>query len=490
MIRNTVLLFVALLLACGTSGNGTGDDVVADTMDAGLEGADVPWSWPTCPEWATENQPLHEKTTFLDQLVRDQHLDDRLIRTLRLDDEGNVLSRDHQPSTGLWTAIYLASQAMRYAVTGDPDAVENARVAVKGLHDLTAVTGRPGLYGRAYQRPDFTYTHDAAGAQSWVASPAVGYEGWWFNDDVSKDTMDGIMFGYAVALEFLDDEDIRKDIAKDVLGFVEPFVAAGLQIIDHTGEVTEHGRLFYSAIDDFPGFNALLSMSWVRTAMDAGGDADLVHFYNDCLLRLGDWSDCPVLDQMDIGSYMDAFDEFLYMYRPDCKTSYDNIDMVFHAIYPLLRRETDPGVRKRLLDKLRVGIWVPDDVNEPPLHQSTHALYIFLYGALAQPPADDPIFRQAIQDSVCTLYRLERDRFDKTTVQGQQEIACYNRLGDPNAAEIIPLEERRYDNYVWRLDPHEIPHDNEGVPGLLYSPEDYLLAYWVGRYFGYVNEEM
>ncbi|NOZ01634.1 MAG: hypothetical protein GXP54_07065 [Deltaproteobacteria bacterium] len=463
--------------------------------DTSMIGDSQTWPWPTCPDWSGQAISLHEKTAWLDALVREKHLDDNLLRSLRVAPDGEVLSREHLPSTGLWTAMYLASQSLRYAVTRDEEAPTTA--AIKGLHDLTAVTGRPGLYGRAYQRPDFTYTYDAAGSPHWVESTAPGYEGWWYNDDVSKDTMDGIMFGYAMALEFLDDEGALKTVRQDVLGFARPFVEAGLQIIDHTGEVTEHGRLYYSAIDDFPGFNALLSMSWVRTAVDAGDDPYLTHFYRDCLLRLGDWSDCPALDAMDIGSYLDAFDDFLYVYRPECKTSYDNIDMVFQAIFPLLRREHDPGVRKRLLDKLRVGIWEPekaDDSDEPvkapAVSESTHALYVFMYGALVEPNPDDEVFRTAVNDSVCTLYRLERDRFDKTTIAGSQKAACINRMGDPNADHVIPLEERYYDNYVWRLDPYEIPKDHAGVPGLLHSPEDYLLAYWMGRYFGYVSEEM
>jgi len=490
---SALCMAAAVAVSCGSSGDGEIMDVndVTSADETSMDEGGGPVVWPKCAKWAEGAMPLFEKTVALDGMVRDMHIDDNLIRSLRLDDDGNVVSRDHLPSTGLWTAIYLASQSFRFAVTGEQEAADNAAVAVQGLHDLTLVTGRPGLYGRAYQRPDFEYSSDAAGANHWVESQAQGYEGWWFNDDVSKDTMDGIMFGYAVALEFLEDQSVKQMIRQDVLGFVEPFVEEGLRIIDHTGEVTEHGRLYYSAIDDFPGFNALLSMSWVKTAVEAGGDADLKHFYEDCLLRLGDWSDCPVLDAMDIGSYMDAFDEFLYMYRPDCKTSFDNIDMVFHAIYPLLRREENPEVRKRLMAKLHKGIWEPVEPGlAPPLYESTHALYIFLYGALAAPPQDDAVFRQAIEDSVCTLYRLEPMRFDKTIHKGTQEGVCINRMGRPNAAEVIPLEERFYDNYVWRLDPYEIPREHDAVKGLLNSPEDFLLAYWVGRYNGYVTEDM
>ena len=65
-----------------------------------------------------------------------------------------------------------------------------------------------------------------------------------------------------------------------------------------------------------------------------------------------------------------------------------------------------------------------------------------------------------------------------------------NRMGRPNAADIIPMEERYFDNYVWRLDPYEITEPHEGGVNLVHSPDDYLLAYWLGRYFGYITEEM
>jgi len=448
--------------------------------------------WPVCPEYAVSGPTLAEKTAYLDELVANRHLNDDLLRTVTLDpDSGEVVALHHLPSTGLWTAMYLASQSLRYAVTGNQQAVENARIASRGLHQLTAVTGIPGLYGRAYLRPDFVYGYDAANTDCWAPSPDPEYEGWWFNFDVSKDTMDGIMFGYSVALEHLEDEEIVQSVTRDVLDFVNYLVGNNLHILDYTGIVTEHGRINAAAMDDFPGFNAMLSASWIQTAISAGGGPELEHFYYDCLMRMGDYSDCPLLDKTDLGPYIDLMETTLSMYMPNCQTSYDNIDMVFQAIYPLLRRESEPDLLERLHALLEVGIWKPEDPGiAPAVHQSTHSLYIFMYGALASPTPDDPLFYKAVGDAVCSLYRLEQDRHDKTTVQGMQEVECINRLGDPNAAEIIPIEERYYDNYVWRLDPYEIPKDHTGTPNLVHSPEDYLLSYWMGRYFGYITEEM
>ena len=464
----------------------------AGPHDATTDAAE-PWPWSTCPEYETNGPSLAEKTAFLDNLVLKQHLlpTDGLLRTVTLDENGDFAAFHHLPSTGLWTAIYLASQSLRYAVTGNPEAQANAAIAVEGLHHLTAVTGVPGLYGRGYRRPDVVYSGEVAGSSSWTESTVPGYEGWWFNHDVSKDTMDGIMFGYSVALEHLDDEAILNTIRADAGAFVEHLVSNGLQIIDVSGVVTEHGRLYYSAMDDFPGFNAILAASWIRVVLSETEDPDLEHFYYDCLMRVGDNSDCPDIEVVDLGSYMDAIETMLSLYMDNCQTSFDHYDMIFHAVYPLLRRENNADLKQRLRKVLDVGIWQPADPSlDPPVHQSTHSLYIFMYGGLAKPPPTNSTFYSAVEDAVCTLYRLPQDRHQYAVPPGTQEGVCINRMGRPNAAEVIPVEEREYDNYIWRLDSYEIPVGMAEVPGLVHSPEDYLLAYWIGRYHGYISGEM
>jgi len=501
-VKTLISILTALLLFGCTAKTKDADVSTKDSLEpetaVDVSTKDLPGdqgtNWPGCPGWT--GMSLHEKARRLDELVRKQHLPDGLLRSVILDEKRDVKSLLHLPSTGLWTAIYLASQSFRWAVTGEKQALDNARTAVKGLHHLTMVTGRPGLYGRAYARQGFSYAQDVDGVPGWVKSQATGYDGWYFNSDVSKDTMDGIMFGYAVAMDLLKDETLLTQVRQDLLTFVNAFVDAGLRIIDYNGKVTEHGRLFYSALDDLPGFNALLTLSWVRSGVFAEssvGGYKLKDFYRHCLLREGDGSDCPKTDTIDLGSYLDVVERQLGVYRKYCKTSYDNIDMVFQAIYPLLRFETDPDVRKMLLAVLHDEIWDPPPeiaVGEPPVHRSTHSLYISMYGALASPSHNDPVFTRAMMDAVCTLYELPLDRSDRYVAAGTQKPACTNRMGLPNAADVIPLDQRYYDNYLWRLDPYEIPQEHQAVPGLVHSPEDFLLAYWMGRYFGLLDESM
>ncbi len=501
-MRYIVIFVIISLASCGRT-DGTSspaeDTIAPDTavdtaVDAALDTApDAPPgpTWSTCPEHVGD-LTLAEKAAYLDELLPMQHHIDGLLRTVTLDEDGEVVILHNLPSTGLWTAIYLASQSLRYAVTGDQAAQENAGRAAEGLHHLTAVTGVPGLYGRSYTRPGYDYPGDVSTSSAWHASDAAGYEGWYFNHDVSKDTMDGIMFGYAVALEHLDDPVILDTLRQDVAAFAKHLLDNGLQIVDWHGEVTEHGKMYHSAMDDFPGFNALLVTSWLRTALSESGDPALEHIYYDCLFRRGDRTDCPPFDPLDIGSYMESIETSLAMYLYDCQTSYDHFDMVFHAICPMLRREDDPDLAARLMDVLEYDTWIPSDPElDPPFRVSTHALYIFLYGGLSgKAPGDDPLLDSAVHEGVCTMRRMPHDRTDVDVPKGTQETHCLNRQGDPNAEEIIPVEERYYDNYIWRLDPYEIPPGHVAIPGLVHTGEDWLLAYWVGRYHGFIATGM
>lgn len=202
----------------------------------------------------------------------------------------------------------------------------------------------------------------------------------------------------------------------------------------------------------------------------------------------GDRAGCPEIDGLDFGSYMDAIEEFPGIYLPDCQTNFDHFDMVLQAIYPLIRRETDPSLAPRLRGVLDVGVWRPPDPDmAPPLYEAQLSLYTMMVGGLADATPDDPVFTTALDEAICVLRRLPQDRTDKTVAAGTQEAVCSNRHGHPNTDHVIPLEERHYDNFIWRLDPYEIPEAHAGTPGLVHSPEDYLLAYWLGRFHGYLS---
>ncbi|RLB58058.1 MAG: hypothetical protein DRI34_06050 [Deltaproteobacteria bacterium] len=449
----------------------------------GSSGPDSPW--PSCPEYTGS---LADKARQFDQLAADRHLSgDGLLRNLRLtEDLQAVEAFEHAENTILWSGIYLAAQALRYAVSGDEQAQQNARVVVDALRQLTEVTGTKGLYGRSFARPGINYDYDGSGTPWWTASPAPDYQGWWFRNDVSKDGYDGLMFGYAVALEHFDDESLLADIRQRLGEIGDHLLANGLCIVDSNGQVTEHGALFQSALDDFPGFNALLAASFIKTIAGATGESRFDDFYYGCLMRTRPGADCPDFELADLGPYIDNMEKNLFLFLPDCQQNYDNFDMAYQAIYPLLRREQDPELHRRLLGVLRDNMFHTDNPDFQSIAPLGNSFFTFVYAALSGAGPEDPLLSDAVHRAVCTLRRFPEHKYDRHIPAGTQEEVCRNRLDDPVAAEPIPLEEYHFDNYLWRLDFFEIQQERPENRRQVWSPEDYLLAYWLGRYHGII----
>jgi len=479
-----VLALVWLALAAGCSSR-------SEATDGGQDGGQE-YDWPSCEEVEAEPS-LAEKAAYFDQVAREQHLSgDGLLRNLTLtEDLQSIEKYHHVENTILWSGIYLGSQALRYAVTGDSRTLENAETVVAALRQLTNVTGVRGLYGRSFARPGVKYNYDGSGTVSWTDSTAAGYEGWSFRNDVSKDGYDGLIFGYALAMEHFEDPALLDDIRQLLAEIGEHLMQNGLNIIDTDGEVTEHGALYHSAWDDFPGFNALLASSFIKTIQTATADEELDDFYYACLMRMRDHVECPDIETTDLGAYIESMEGMLNLFLPNCKQNYDNFDMCYQAIYPLLRREKDEQLRERLLDVLRNNMFHTDDPDHQSIAPIGNSFFTFAYAALiGDGPDDDPVLADAVNEAVCTLKLFPAEKFERYIPAGVQDEVCRTRLDKPAAAEPIPLDVYAFDNYLWRLDFFEIQEERSENRRLIWSPEDYLLAYWLGRYHGLIGPDL
>ena len=298
-----LLAIVYIAGACAVAGCGGSDETPAAP------------AWPTC-ESVTMDGSLADKAAEYDRIAREWHLaGDGLLRNVYLTEDLDAVAQyQHVENTILWSGMYLASQAFRFAVTGDAEAVDNAKTVIKALRQLTEVTGSRGLYGRSMAKPGVIYNFDGTGTTSWTVSTAAGYEGWSFRNDVSKDGYDGLMFGYAAALEHFGDPWIVQEVSDLLAAIADHLVGNGLKLIDTDGEVTEHGRLYESAFDDFPGFNALLAASWVKVMADApGADSSLDDFYYGCMMDMRQ-ADCPDIGTRSMGPYIENMETALNLF--------------------------------------------------------------------------------------------------------------------------------------------------------------------------------
>jgi len=475
-------------------------DLVADMDRAEHIPADVPpeadasapvHPWPLCTA-ETSTPSLAQKAAGYDELARNLHLADGLLRTVTLKEAGGTEAQSyhHADNANYWTGLYLASQVFRHAATGETQALENALKAARGLHDLAAVTGKEGLLGRCYATPDGLYQNRGEGDPKWHDSTALGYEGWRFKGDVSKDGYSGVMFAYGVVAALAPPGELRDLVAQDALAVARHLMKEALTIIDVTGQMTEHGDLYASSPLGFPGFNAVLAAAFLKVAAVAADDQDVADYYYGCLMNRFPVEPCREKDKFYEDPYVDAMETMMGIYLENCQENFNNFLMSFLSIYSLTRLEEDDELLTRFRNLFAHGMWRPAGHPYPAADQK-NPLYAFLFGGGLGIEPDDASFAEAVDQAICNLKRFPASKADPDVAAGDPALeVCRSRGDHPRAANVFMVDERHRDNFVWRLDPFEIPQERTGSKTLVWTPEDYLLPYWLGRYHGFIDETM
>ncbi len=449
-------------------------------------------AWPQCPT-AEPGPSLAEKAAHYDDLARNLHVHDGLLRTVTLTEPGSGIaaSHHHSDNANYWTGLYLASQIFRYAATGEQEALENALATAEGLHHIQGVTGIDGLMARCYAAPDGLYSNKGEGDPKWFDSTAPGYEGWRFKGDVSKDGMSGVMFAYGVAAALGDVvPEVRDAVAPDAAAVAHNLIDNDLLVIDVTGERTEHGDLYAFTAGGFPGFNALLVSSFIKAAAELSGEQEIDDYYYGCLMGGFEVEPCRGRDGPVKAPYVELMDGMMGLYLENCQENFNNFLMAFLSMHTLIRLETDPELAAAFAEIYGGKMWTWPD-HDYPASEQMNPVYAFLYaGGVAASP-DDAVLATAVEEAVCNLKRFPASKASLETPAGDPDLeVCKSRGGHPRAATPFPVDERHIDNCVWRLDPYEIPKGSAAGDGtLVWSPEDYLLPYWAGRYFGYISPD-
>ncbi len=93
---------------------------------------------------------LHEKQNHFDERMQKLHINELgLFSSAELDEKGNVKRFLLDDDSALWTGMYVASEAMKYKVTGDAIALKNIKRSLKGIMFLMDVTNDPKNFARS-----------------------------------------------------------------------------------------------------------------------------------------------------------------------------------------------------------------------------------------------------------------------------------------------------------------------------------------------------
>lgn len=239
---------------------------------------------------------LEEKATHFTKLTEDRH--NRLggfIAPNSLKEPFNIDSYELgiSDNDGMYTSMYGAAQAFRYAVTGDKEAKELADrsfKACKWLVDITHESGFPArviipidyrepvneIYSREYNKrhqkvdpfwkdifPRFPLSED--GKYRWKC-------------DTSSDELAGHFFFYGIYYDLVAETEEEKAAVREVVGDItDHLVRNGFMLRDHDGKSTRWGNFspdYFNSVWgwDQRGLNSLVMLSFLNVASHVTGD--------------------------------------------------------------------------------------------------------------------------------------------------------------------------------------------------------------------------
>jgi hypothetical protein len=426
---------------------------------------------------------------------------------------------------GLWSALYLTSQAYRYAVTGEAEALDVIHLMLEGERQRFAITSVPGLLTRQLIPPGVDgiacpeahrfVPDEEKDDNQWVMVGADGclqvadastltlhstdrcgldeFAGWCWLDNASMDEYSGNLLALAAIIALVDDPTARAQAA-DLLSQVGHHLKDhDLEIYDWDGRRTEHGQLW-----PWPAgasFFAAQILGYVKAAIVATDDAELTEWYDTCLLQKDGPLDCwPDNDFIYKGSFADALtDVLIYFGGDDCKSNWNNFAMMMVYLHTLMLVEHDPFV----VEKAHVGLqklYDPDDATRP-LSEQKNAYYDFIWGAMkALGPASDGPALTEVESGVCMMKQFPASQHERAFTCPPETCplaasGCTDRFDEPMGDHARTPAERCVRNYLWWANPYKLDSCTENLR-VIEPPADFLLPYWMGRYHGFIPENL
>jgi hypothetical protein len=526
-------------------------EVITGAETAGeVEGPDAVAGpeWGTCPsEPLATAETLAEKAAFYDDIAARLHIhpDLKWISNVRLKKQEVECPEGTEPpcfepmasleeatwedvetfhtgeNDGLWSGMYLASQAYRYSVTQSPEALANIKLLLEGEKTRMAVTGVPGLFTRQYipagidgiscpandeeyvvdvEKDDNQWVRIEDDGCVWVVSNETlewqstdhcgldEFAGWCWLDNVSQDEYGGHMLALGALLRLVDDAEVQATV-RDLLEQVGVHLMENqLTFVDWDGRITEHGWLFPMAMANTPGFLAIESLAWMRMAVAASDRADLKDFYDNCLLQKGGESKCLDWPLQEPRPFTDYFYlTALYNGIDGCLTNFNNVSMLTSAYQGMLMYEEEPAVRSLVLQAFE------DEVVAFDSPKSTQHLanpwYSFAWAAV-QEGTPDAGLKVMVEEAVCTLRQFPATQASPDLDnQALYDHYCDSRLGASMTEFPIPVAERCPSTFGFWGNPF-VRHKCTAQPWEVRQPGDYLLAYWMGRHHGFLSGDL
>jgi len=295
------------------------------------------------------------------------------------------------------------------------------------------------------------------------------------------------MFAAGIVAKIVDDPEVQA-IAEDILVKVgHHLVDHGYWINDFDGRYTRYGSANAMSLDSIPGANALLALTWTKMGAVVKNDPKLIESYDDCLLqKSGEWAciDQPFEPAADYRSYLDNMG-----YMLGCVSNYDTISIGEVAYFNLIWYEEDPELRKLYVEKYRASTLGPDNQGRNLWAEANPFRNMNLASRMDKDDYDAQEVKTLVEEAVCTLKAYHTDNIRRAKDNSHHEEWCVSERHGSLAEVQIPIHDRCPSIFEWWGDPNQREVCGENLTSVI-PPAGYLLPYWMGRYFGYIGEDL
>jgi len=372
---------------------------------------------------------------------------------------------------GQYTAMYLAMESFRFAVTGSEDAQKKAKKAFEFLKYLQEVTGTGGFVARTIIPVNWKHMHDAnltytkqQIAEELVRDPRFkpvserwrrSKDGkWWWKGDTSSDEITGHLFGYFFYHLLAANEEEKSVVANHVRKIMDYLIAHDYNLVDIDGTHTHWGVWSPDKLNNDPdweperGINSLELLSYLKLTYELTGDEKYQREY---------------IALIEKHHYLENARRILH--SNPAWTTYIDPELLLLAFPPLIMYETDARLKQewdKLLDKWYDGF-----------KRDKSPFYNMMYSFLRNQKTE-------VENSMAFLIDTPLDlvdwRFDHTKREDIDivrtpvlESLQTSELQAPSLRAVV-----RWDKNPWDA--------INGNPAREREPVFWLLPYWMGKY--------
>jgi len=397
---------------------------------------------------------LEEKAAILQKDLESRDRRHGYVTLMHLREPGELggAAQEVSDNDGLWTALYIASQSFRYAVTRSPEARVQASRSMKALLRLESITGIPGFPARAICHPDEPQfaSRSLRSNPEWHESSVE--PGWFWKGETSSDELDGHYFGWHIFFDLAADAAEKAAVRATCKRVTDHILDHGYHLVDKDGKPTTWGEWSPEKLNGDPKW-------WVERGL---GSLEILSHLKVAAHVVGD------------PRYGAAYRELIQKHHYALNTlraklpgnvSHDD-QLLFLSYYPLLQLERDPSLRALFISSLRHA-WQLERIESNPL-------WNFIFGASTGEPCD-------VEAAVESLREMPLDFvFWKMRNSHRADLVpadAPDRRGRPRATRPLPWPERLI--YHWDHDPYEL----DGGSDLAEADQTvWLLPYWMGRH--------